>query len=156
MSWLPGTARTGDPFARVFGLRPNLFEAWRDFAALFWTRRLVDPVLLELCRLRVAQLLAARYPLSTRTPEARAAGLDELRIAALASWWTSDAFGARERACLRFAEQFVLDAQGISDEDAAAVVAALGEPGTVAFVEALAIFDGFSRFCTSLDVEALA
>jgi alkylhydroperoxidase family enzyme len=151
--WLPEQAPAADPFARAFALRPNLFEAWRDFAALFWKRRLVEPILLELCRLRVAQLLGARHPLSLRTPEALAAGLREEQVEALASWWTSDAFGARERACLRFAEQFVLDAKGIRDEDAAAVVAVLGEPGTVAFVEALAIFDGFSRFCTSLGIE---
>ena len=154
MSWLPlpATATARDPFERVFALRPNLFEAWRDFSALFWTRRLVDPVVLELCRLRVAELLGARHPQSLRTPEALAAGLSESRIAALASWWTSDAFGATERACLRFAEQFVLDAKGITDADAAAVVGALGDAGTVAFVEALAIFDGFSRFCCMLDV----
>jgi alkylhydroperoxidase family enzyme len=154
MTWLGEPAVGGDPFERVFGLRPNLFEAWRDFSALFWTRRLVEPVVLELCRLRVAQLLESRYPQSVRTPQALAAGLREEQVGALASWWTSDAFGERERACLRFAEQFVLDAKGITDADAAAVVAALGEAGTVAFVEALAIFDGFSRFCTSLDVGA--
>jgi alkylhydroperoxidase family enzyme len=156
MSWLPLTApATGrDPFEQVFDLRPNLFEAWRDFTALFWTRRLVDPRVLELCRLRIAQMLGARYPQSVRTPEALQAGLLEDRIAALASWWTSDAFGETERACLRFAEQFVLDAKGITDTDAAAVVGALGDAGTVAFVEALAIFDGFSRFCCSLDIGA--
>ena len=154
MSWLPLPApATGrDPFERVFDLRANLFEAWRDFTALFWTRRLVDPRVLELCRLRIAQMLGARYPQSVRTPEALRAGLREDRIAALAGWWTSDAFGETERACLRFAEQFVLDAKGITDADAAAVVAALGDAGTVAFVEALAIFDGFSRFCCSLDI----
>ena len=158
MSWLPlPAAATGaDPFEQVFALRPNLFEAWRAFSRLFWTRRLVDACLLELCRLRIAQLLGARYPQSVRTPEALGAGLREDRIAALASWWTSDAFGAAERACLRFAEQFVIDAKGIADADAAAVVAALGDAGTVAFVEALAIFDGFSRFCCSLDIEPRA
>jgi alkylhydroperoxidase family enzyme len=156
MSWLPLPAATAglDPFERVFSLRPNLFDAWRGFADLFWTRRLLDPVLLELCRLRVAQLLGARYPQSLRTPQAREAGLGEDRIAALSAWWSAGDFDPTERACLRFAEQYVLDAKGISDADAAAVVAALGDAGTVALVEALAIFDGFSRFCCALDVEA--
>jgi alkylhydroperoxidase family enzyme len=156
MSWLPLPAATADrdPFERVFALRPNLFEAWRDFAELFWTRRLLDPVPLELCRIRVAQLLGARHPQSLRTPQAREAGLDETRIAGLTSWWSREDFDPTERACLRFAEQFVLDAKGITDADAAAVVSALGDAGTVAFVEALAIFDGFSRFCCALDVGA--
>jgi alkylhydroperoxidase family enzyme len=87
--------------------------------------------------------------------DARAA-LPPAKVAELAGWWTSAAFSETECACLRFAEQFVLDAKGISDADAAAVVGALGDAGTVAFVEALAIFDGFSRFCCSLDVEARA
>jgi hypothetical protein len=47
----------------------------------------------------------------------------------------------------------VLDAQAMSDEEARPVVAALGDAGTVAFVEALAIFDGFGRFCRMLGVQ---
>jgi hypothetical protein len=46
----------------------------------------------------------------------------------------------------------VLDAHGMSDEEARPVVAALGDAGAVAFIEALAIFDGTSRFCRMLDV----
>ena len=156
MSWLPESGPGSDDFARTFALRPDLFEAWQEFAGVFWEKRLVDPVLLELCRLRIAQLHGAAYPLSTRTREASAAGLDETKIAKLADWWKQPGFSDLERACLRFAEQFVLDAKAMSDEEARPVVAALGDAGTVAFVEALAIFDGFSRFCCSLDVGASA
>ena len=141
MSWLPESGAGRDDFERSFALRPELFAAWREFAGLFWEKRLVDPVLLELCRLRIAQLHGARHPLSIRTPEARA------------EWWKQPGFSDLERACLRFAEQFVLDAQAMSDEEARPVVAALGEAGTVAFIEALAIFDGFARFCRMLDVQ---
>jgi alkylhydroperoxidase family enzyme len=78
--------------------------------------------------------------------DARAA-IDPPTLAALEAWWKrEDLFDATERACLRFAEQFVLDAQQISDADAHAVKDALGDAGLVAFVEALAILDGFSRF----------
>ena len=153
MSWLPESGAGRDDFERSFALRPELFAAWREFAGLFWEKRLVDPVLLELCRLRIAQLHGARHPLSIRTPEARAAGLDEAKLATLAEWWKQPGFSDLERACLRFAEQFVLDAQAMSDEEARPVVAALGEAGTVAFIEALAIFDGFARFCRMLDVQ---
>jgi alkylhydroperoxidase family enzyme len=153
MSWLPESGPGRDDFARTFALRPDLFAAWQDFASVFWEKRLVDPVLLELCRLRIAQLHGAAYPLSTRMREASEAGLDEARIARLADWWTQPGFTGLERACLRFAEQFVLDAKAMSDEEARPVVAALGDAGTVAFVEALAIFDGFSRFCRMLDVQ---
>lgn len=153
MSWLPQSGPGRDDFERTFALRPDLFEAWREFAGLFFEKRLVDPVLLELCRLRIAQLHGARHPLSVRTPEALAAGLDEAKLAALAAWWKSPGFSDLERSCLRFAEQFVTDAKTMSDDEARPVVAALGDAGTVAFVEALALFDGISRFCRMLDVE---
>jgi alkylhydroperoxidase family enzyme len=151
MTWLPDRGPGDSDFERSFALRPELFAAWRDFAGLFWKRRLVDPVVLELCRLRIAAMLGAAQPLAIRTPEAQ---LDEARIAALDSWWTSDAFDETERACLRFAEQFALDPKEISDADAAAVVAALGDAGMVAFVQALAIFDGFARMSRFLEIEA--
>ena len=153
MSWLPEQAPGKDPLERVYGLRPNLFEAWRDFARIFWEKRLLDPVLLELVRLRVAQMHRAAFPLSLRRPEARAEGLDEAKIGELDHWWRSPAFSDVEQACLRFAEQFVLDASEMTDEQARPVVSALGEPGTVALVEALAIFDGFGRFCRMLEIE---
>src|SRR5262245_65247460 len=79
MSWLPERAAGGDDFERTFALRPDLFAAWREFAGLFWEKRLVDPVVLELCRLRIAQMHGARHALALRTPEARAAGLDETK-----------------------------------------------------------------------------
>jgi alkylhydroperoxidase family enzyme len=153
MSWLPEQAPGNDPLERVYGLRPNLFAAWRDFALVFWEQRLLDPVLLELVRLRVAQMHQAAFPLSARRPEAKAAGLTEAKIAELDHWWRSPSFSAAEQACLRFSEQFVLDAKGMTDEQALPVVQALGEPGTVALVEALAIFDGFGRFCRMLEIE---
>lgn len=153
MTWLPETAVGANPLERVFGLRPNLFDAWREFALIFWEKRLLDPVLLELVRLRVAQMHGARFPLASRRPEALAAGLDEAKVAQLDRWWQSPAFSDTERACLRFAEQFVLDAKATSDEQMRPVVAALGEKDTVALALALAIFDGFGRFCRMLEIE---
>jgi alkylhydroperoxidase family enzyme len=152
VSWL-GAEPTLDA---VFGLRPELFAAWRAFRDVFWEQGLVDPTLLELCRLRVAALHGCAAELATRTPAARASGLGEAKIAALADWATDARFDARERACLRFAEQFVLDPHAITDADAAAVVAALGEPGFVALIETLALFDGFCRFRLVLGVQAEA
>jgi len=148
VSWVPEQAEGRDGFERCFGLRPNLFAAWRDFAARLWDVGPVDPTVLELCRRRIGQLHGATCPL----PRGVAAPpLAERKAAELSAWWRSDAYGETERACLRFAEQFALDAKGIEDADAGAVTAALGDAGTVAFVEALAIFDGFARFARILD-----
>ena len=122
MTWLPETAPGNDPFERVFGLRPNLFEAWKGFEALLWENDRVDPVVLELCRLRLAGMNGAPFCLAERTRAAAKAGLGEAKIAALDSWWKTDLFSDTEVACLRFAEQFALDPGEISDGVAAPVV----------------------------------
>ena len=103
--------------------------------------------------MRVGQMLGTELPaLCDAMRDARAALPAGEGRGRSPRWWTSAAFSETERACLRFAEQFVLDPSGIGDDDAAAVVAALGEPGTVAFVEVLAILDGFSRFARFLEL----
>jgi hypothetical protein len=154
MSWLPGVPDGPDAFARTFALRPDLAEAWRDFATLFWERELLPARVLELCRLRLGSMNGAPLPDLSDAMRAARAALRPAQIAALDRWWESDAFDATEQACLRFAEQFALDPKQITDADAADVVAALGDAGTVAFVEALAILDGFSRFARLFDAGA--
>jgi len=150
-----GTAAisSSTPFERAFALRPELFESWRAFVMPFWEKRLLEPTLLELCRARVGQMLGASVPDACDAMRSARLALDPRKADALGSWWTSDAFSDVERACLRFAEQFVLDPQQISDDEARAVVAELGDAGTVALVELLAILDGFSRFARFVDAE---
>lgn len=154
VSWLPGIPDGPDAFARSFALRPNLAGAWRDFATLFWEREHVPARLLELCRLRLGRLHGGELPDLSPAMRAARLGRDPAQAAAIERWEDSDAFDATEQACLRFAEQFALDPSRISDADAAAVVAALGDAGTVAFVEALAILDGFSRFARLFETGA--
>lgn len=148
----------GDPvtaFERTFALRPELYAAWRAFTAAFWEKRLVDPVLLELARARIGQMLGATVPDACDAMRDARVSLDPRKRAALGDWWNHDAiFDATERSCLRFAEQFVIDPQEITDADARAVVAALGDAGMVAFVEVLAILDGFSRFARFAETPA--
>lgn len=150
--WLPESAPGATALERVLGLRPELCSDYTAFAALFWSQRPVDPLILELCRLRIAQLLACESELRVRWEPARAAGLDEETIALLARWPTAPAFGDAARACLAYAEQFVLDVHGITDEQAAVVRAHLGPAGLVALTEALALFEGFARFRLLLGV----
>jgi alkylhydroperoxidase family enzyme len=151
VTWLPEVAAGASELERVFGLRENLFAAWREFVALLWEQRLAPPVSLQLAQLRVRQLHG--LPLGEqRMREALEAGWDESRVASLDEWWRSERFDAGERACLRLAEQFVLDAKGISNDEVAPARAALGDAALVAFVEALAIFDGFARFQKMLGI----
>jgi hypothetical protein len=143
VSWLPVAASGGAPLDRVLGLCPELHADYRTFRALCCAA--VDPDLLELCRLRVIRLVGGDEDGSARDEPVTGAKLDDRKRAALSAWPTSPHFTADERACLEFAEQFVLDPHGISDAQAAAVSAHLGARGLVALTEALALFEGFSR-----------
>jgi alkylhydroperoxidase family enzyme len=154
MSWIDASlaeGADGADFDRVLGLRPELHEDFTRFHDLLW--KSVDPLLLELCRVRIAELLGCVSEMRRRTPAAVAAGLDERKLAALPGWPNHAGFRVPERACLAFAEQFLLDPHGVTDEQAADVIAHLGAPGLIAFVEALAIFEGFTRFRMILDVD---
>ena len=152
MSWLPALSPGVTPLDRVLGLRPNLHADVRTLLAVFVERRLIDPVVLELCRLRVAQLLGCASELAIRWQPARDAGLDDGKIALLSRWPTDPSFTDAERACLTVAERFVLDPHGLTDDEAAAARAHLGDAGVVALLEALALFDGLARFRVMLGV----
>jgi alkylhydroperoxidase family enzyme len=153
MSWLPEQSAGTTALERALGLRPELLVDLKRFHALFWQDGRVDPIVLELCRLRIAGLLRCASELRARYEPARRAGLTEAKIAALPSWPKAPDFTARERACLAFAEAFVVDVHSIDDELAAAVAEHLSPAAMVAFTEALAVFDGFARFRLVLGLE---
>ena len=58
----------------------------------------------------------------------------------------------RERACLGFAEQYVLDPHGITDGDVAALRARLGTPAVAMLTLGIAVFDALARFQVALGV----
>ena len=138
---------TAPTFAETFGQRPNLHAAWQKFEALLWQAEGAQPVIYALCRRRLAQMNGSAVLPGSPDP-----AISDDKEHALSAWWKSDLFSDLERACLTFAEQYALDPSGISDDMARRVTEALGPAGTVAFVEALAIFDGFTRFCAMLEI----
>jgi alkylhydroperoxidase family enzyme len=93
---------------------------------------------LELCRLRVAMLLGCAAELRARTP---AAGVDDALVSALPAWPHDDRFDATDRACLAFAEQWVLDVASLDDATAAAVREQLGDEGLQSFAHALLVVE---------------
>ena len=86
-----GSSETGELMASVLVDHPDVLEHLDDLHEAVWDA--VDPVLLELCRLRIARLLGCAAEEDARTPAALAAGLDEATIADLAAWPSSSRFG---------------------------------------------------------------
>jgi alkylhydroperoxidase family enzyme len=148
VTWLPAAAGGVTPLDRVFGLCPELYADYRTFLSHCWSRSQIDPIVLDLCSVRVAHLLGCEVDGLMRHGAALG------KVAALSAWPTSPLFTACERACLDFAEQFVMDPHGINDRQAAEVSAHLGPAGLVGLTEALALFEGFARFRLILGVDA--
>jgi AhpD family alkylhydroperoxidase len=151
-TWLPVEADGDTALDRVFGLTPAAYAAFRDLDAALWDPDRVDPALVELCRLRIAQLVGCDAELDIRHDEARAAGLTEAKIAELRSWPTSEQYTDTDRAVLEFAEKFVIDASSVDDADCAALRAHLADPEIAALTTAVAVFDAMARFQVALGI----
>jgi alkylhydroperoxidase family enzyme len=152
MTWLSEQADGDDPLGRVFGLSPVVYEQYRELVDHVWQPGLISPVLLELCRLRMAQLIGCDFELAHRTPQAAAAGLSDEKVAALRQWPTSPLFDAGERACLSFAESYVIDAHSVTDEQCAELQRHLTPSEVAVLTTALAVFDATARFEVALGV----
>jgi alkylhydroperoxidase family enzyme len=134
---------TGELMASVLVDHPDVLGHLDELHDAVWDA--VDPVLLELCRLRIARLLGCGAEEAVRTPAAIAAGLEEATIVDLAAWPSSARFGPRERACLAVCEQLVIDVAGMSDEVALAAADVLGPETFRDFVTALLVLEQRQR-----------
>jgi alkylhydroperoxidase family enzyme len=141
-TWFPERVEGRTLLDQVAGLRPAYAQALREVEAAVWTQDQVEPELLELCRLRVAQMLGAD---TTVTAPPVAVAPDAALVAQLRQWPTSDGFSERQRVALGFAEQLVVDAQGVSDEQAAQVIATLGDGGFLVLTYACGFFETTQR-----------
>ena len=120
--------------------QPGVAGALHAVDAAAWAA--VDPTILELCRLRIAQLLGNDAELALRTADV---DLSEETITALRSWPTSPLFESRERACLAFCEQSIIDVANVTVEHTEAVAQELGVQGLVDFISALLVVEQRQR-----------
>lgn len=154
MTWLSGMPEGETDWDRLARLSPEAADALSGVVAAAWED--ADPVLLELARLRIATLLGHTAELGRRSDWARAAALTEPKLADLGSWPSSPLFTSRERACLALTEQFVIDANGVTDAQVAEVTEHLGAAGCYAFVEAVSVVETFQRACLTLGIQEAA
>jgi alkylhydroperoxidase family enzyme len=152
MTWLKGLPAGDTDWEQLAALCPETFDALAATVAAAWKE--TDPVLLELARLRIAKLLGNTPELQQRTARAARAGLLEDKVDDLAAWPTSPRFTAPERACLALTEQFVMDANGVSEEQVAAVTEHLGGAGCYAFLQAVSVLETFQRACLTLEIQS--
>jgi alkylhydroperoxidase family enzyme len=152
MTWLAETAPGDTPLDRTFGLRPVAYDRFRELYGGLWDPSVIDPRVLELCRLRIATVLGCVAERAVRYDDASSAGLTERDVAELPRWPTSDRFSPAERACIEYAEQYVMDPHQLTDAHFEALHAHLDEPALATLSLAVAMFDALTRFRLALDV----
>jgi AhpD family alkylhydroperoxidase len=102
-----------------------------------------DPVLLELIRLRVAQLIGNPAALQMRCSYAAAA--PESKILALPDYPSSPLFSPAERDTLAFAEQFLIDVGGTTEDARAELIQHFGADGAPGVVSAIYVVEFTQR-----------
>ncbi len=150
MSWVDAAPQSRSPLEAYFGHRPELLEQFRGFYGALWDEHMLDPALLEMIRLVIARIHKCDAELAIRHDSS---GLSDAKRAALADWRASDLFDASEQACLAYVERMPFEHTAISDDEADAVRAALGEPGYVALSVAASLFDALCRVRLVLDLD---
>lgn len=132
-----------NPAASTEGLLAALAAGHRGFSELYealWTLEEIPADVLELCRLRIAQLHRCDSELQRESHPLPATQREHL-----SEWPSHPAFSDAQRACLALCEVYTADPQAITDTQAEAVKAHYGEAGFVALTEAMGLFYGLSR-----------
>lgn len=133
---------------RIWGLRPQFYEAYmRDVSS---SMALSEPCLIELCRLRMAQVHNDVFSQGLRYRPARDAGLTEEKIAKISRYGDDDQFSDRERAAMEFAEHLVLDYSSIGDAEIARLGNALGEEEMIYLIKGVNVLDQLQRNSVAL------
>ncbi|WP_207841613.1 carboxymuconolactone decarboxylase family protein [Williamsia soli] len=124
---------------RLRSLQPTDMEDLDHLLEVTWST--VDPVRLELCRIRLAMLMGNRDAAEYRHPRAVDAGLDEGKIASLDRWFTSAAFDDVDRAVLAFTEQFNLAVSQMQTEDIEGLRAHFSDADVMNFSAAIYVIE---------------
>ena len=111
----------------------------------------LDPVLLELVKLRASQLNRCAYCLDMHSKDARARGESEQRLHLLVAWREAPVYNPRERAALAWCEALTtLPATGAPDDVFADLEAQFSPPEIAALTFQIVAINGWNRLAVGL------
>ncbi|MEV8610834.1 carboxymuconolactone decarboxylase family protein [Amycolatopsis sp. NPDC051373] len=106
----------------------------------------LDPLLVELVRIRTSQINGCAFCLRMHTRDALKKGENPDRIAVLPAWEETEYFSATDRAALRLTEAITRVPDGhVSDEDYSAAAAELTEDQISAVSWLVTVMNAFNR-----------
>jgi AhpD family alkylhydroperoxidase len=110
----------------------------------------LEPILIELVKIRASQLNGCAHCLEMHTKDARALGETEDRIHLVAAWRDAPVFSERERAALTWCEELTLLAErSVDDETYDAVRAVLSEDELCQLTLAVVAINAWNRFAVA-------
>jgi AhpD family alkylhydroperoxidase len=117
--------------------------AWNDHLAT----GPIEPGLRALVEARASQINGCAFCLAMHLDEGRQAGVDQLKLDALAAWRDVESFDDRERAALSLTESMtrMADGSGIPDDVWQAATGQFDEPALAALVQIVALINAFNR-----------
>lgn len=142
---------TGHVF-RALANAPALLDAFLSYANALRDGSTLDPKLRELAILVVGQATRSEYEVAHHIPFARRAGVTESQLATIASFESSEAFDATERAVMRLARESTVDVE-VSDEAWADVAGRLTVREAVELAGQIAWYNGAVRIMAMLDLD---
>jgi AhpD family alkylhydroperoxidase len=111
----------------------------------------LEPLLLELLKIRASQLNGCAHCLEMHTKDARSLGESDDRMHLVAAWREAPCFSDRERAALEWCESLTLLPQTGAPDDVYRTVDALFAPEEiVALTLAIVAINGWNRFAVGL------
>ena len=111
----------------------------------------LEPLLLELVKIRASQLNGCAHCLEMHTKDAGALGESDDRMHLVAAWREAPCFTDRERAALEWCESLTLLPQtGAPDDAYASVAAVFASEEIVALTLAVVAINGWNRLAVGL------
>ncbi len=129
---------------------PSGYEAMLGLEAAVRDSSL-EPLLLELVKLRASQLNGCAYCLDMHSKDARALGEDEQRLHVLAGWHEAPFYSPRERAALAWCEALTLLPQTGAPDDVYRQLESEFAPEEIAALTfAIVAINGWNRLAVGL------
>jgi AhpD family alkylhydroperoxidase len=111
----------------------------------------LEPLLLELVKMRASQINGCAYCLDMHSKDARALGESEQRLHLLAAWREAPCYDARERAALAWCEDLTLISEhGAPDAGYEEVERAFSPDEIAALTLAIVAINGWNRVAISM------
>jgi len=138
---------------RTMAHRPEIFSTMMAHFSAVLNTGTVPTKLKELIIVRTSQLNVTPYCLASHTVLARNLGWTDDQLSNLASWPDRSDFTPAEKAAISLAETVTLNANGLSDEQFAALRSFYNDGEIVELLCSIGLFNYFNRFNNALQME---